>query len=104
MFFQKRAYPDSLFFRMGNHQMTPPALGGPGGSVILLLTKPIHVPSSPFVFRGHGISFEQSRNPGRHRSLRTPSLLLTLFEARVEHERAVDTACRHETDGRRASP
>ena len=26
--------------------------------------KPIHVPSSPFVFRGHGISFEQSRNPG----------------------------------------
>ena len=47
-----------FFFRMGNHQITPPALGGAGGSVRLLLTKThpcsfiaLCVPGPRYLFR-----------------------------------------------------
>uniref|UniRef100_A0A2H1WHV4 SFRICE_024817 n=1 Tax=Spodoptera frugiperda TaxID=7108 RepID=A0A2H1WHV4_SPOFR len=42
---------ESCHTKMGNHQMTSPALGGTEGSL-------------PFAFRGHGISLELSRSPG----------------------------------------
>ena len=96
----------TFFFRMGNHQMTSAALGGAGGSVIPLLTK-IHPCSFLCPLRsGSAVSLSNNPQPRQASALTGPSSCWHhwhLFEARLEHERAVDTASRYRTYGRWAT-
>ena len=75
-------------------KMTSPALCGAGGSLRLLLT--ITHPCSCLcpLSSGTAVSLSNNPQPRQASALTGPSSCGHLFEARVEHERAVDTVCR----------